>query len=36
MKHYDRGTVRFGKNEPCCTKGKGRISLTRELVCENA
>ena len=33
MEHYDGGSVRFGNNEPCCIKGKGRISLTNELVC---
>ena len=36
MQHYDGGSVRFGNNEPCCIKGKGRISLTNELVCDNA
>ena len=36
MKHYDGGSVRFGKNEPWCIKGKGIISLTRELICGNA
>ena len=36
MEHYDEGSVRFGNNEPCCIKGKGRISLTKELVCDNA
>ena len=36
MKHYDGGSVRFGNNEPCCIKGKGCISLTNELVCDNA
>ena len=33
---YDGGSVRFGNNEPCCIKGKGHISLTNELVCDNA
>ena len=33
---YDGGSVRFGNNDPCCIKGRGRISLTKELVCENA
>ena len=33
---YDGGSVRFGNNEPCCTKGRGIISLTKELVCDNA
>ena len=33
---YDGGSVRFGNNEPCCIKGRGRISLTKELVCDNA
>ena len=33
---YDGGGVRFGNNEPCYIKGRGRISLTKELVCDNA
>ena len=33
---YDGGSVRFRNNEPCCIKGRGRISLTKELVCDNA
>ena len=32
----DGGSVRFGNNEPCSIKGRGRISLTKELVCDNA
>ena len=36
MKHYDGGSVRFGNNEPFCIKGKGRISLTKELICDYA
>ena len=36
MEHYDGGSVRFGNNEPCCIKGKGRISLTNKLRCDNA
>lgn len=36
MAPYDGGSVRFGNNEPCCIKGKGCISLTNELVCDNA
>ena len=36
MEHYDGGSVRFGNNEPCCIKEKGCISLTSELVCDNA
>ena len=36
FEHYDGGSVRFGNNEPCCIKGKGRISLINELVCENS
>ena len=32
---YDGGSVRFGNNEPCCIKGRGIISLTKELVCDN-
>ena len=31
---YDDGSVRFGNNEPCCIKGRGKISLTKELVCD--
>ena len=31
---YDGGIVRFGNNEPCCIKGRGRISLTKELICD--
>ena len=27
--------MRFGNNEPCCIKGKGCISLTNELRCDN-
>ena len=33
---YDGGSVRFGNNEPCRIKGRGRISLTKKLVCDNA
>ena len=36
IEDYDSGSVRFGNNEPCCIKGRGRISLTKELVCDNA
>ena len=36
MKHYDGGSVRVGNNEPYCIKRKGLISLTNELVCDNA
>ena len=36
MEPYDGGCVRFRNNEPCYIKGKGRISLTRELICDNA
>ena len=36
FEHYDGGSVRFGNNEPCCIKGKGRISLTNELICDNS
>ena len=36
FRHYDGGSVRFGNNEPCCIKGRGKISLTKELVCDNA
>ena len=33
---YDGGSVRFGNNEPCCIKGRGRIFLSKELICDNA
>ena len=33
---YDGGSVRFGNDEPCFIKGRGRICLTKELVCNNA
>ena len=33
---YDGGSVRFGNNEPCYIKGKGRILLSKELICDNA
>ena len=33
---YDGGSVRFGNNEPHFIKGRGRITLTKELVCDNA
>ena len=36
FEHYDGGSVRFGNNEPCSIKEKGCISLTNELVCNNA
>ena len=36
MEYYDGGSVRFGNNEPCNIKGRGCISLTNELVCNNA
>ena len=36
MEHNDDGSVRFGNNERCCIKGKGCISLTNELKCDNA
>ena len=36
FKDYDGGSVRFGNNEPCCIKGRDIISLTKELVCDNA
>ena len=29
MEYYDRGSVRFGNNEPCNIKGKGCILLTK-------
>ena len=36
MEHYDGGSVKFGNNEPCCIKGKGRISLINKLRRDNA
>ena len=36
MEYYDGGCVRFGKNGPHYIKGKGCISLTNELRCDNA
>ena len=36
FEHYDGGSIRFHNNEPCWIKGKGRISLTKELICDNA
>ena len=36
MDHYDVGSLRFQNNEPCCIKGKGCISLTNELRCDNS
>ena len=33
---YDGGSIRFGNNEPCCIKDKGRISLSKEHICDNA
>ena len=36
LEHYDGGSVIFGNNEPCCIKGKGSISLTNDLRCDNA
>ena len=35
MEHYDGGSVIFGNNEPCYIKGKGCISLTNEVRCDN-
>ena len=35
MESYDGGSMKFGNNEPCCIKGKGCISLTNELRCDN-
>ena len=36
MEHYYGASVRFGNNEPCCIKGKGCISLTNELRCDDS
>ena len=36
FEEYNGGSVRFGNNEPRFIKGKGRISLTKELICNNA
>lgn len=33
---YDGGSVRFCNNEPCYIKGRGRISLTKKYICDNA
>ena len=35
MEHYDGGSVRFGNNKPCNIKGRGCISLTNKLLCDN-
>ena len=35
LEHYDGGSVRFGKNEPNCIKGKGCIIQTKEFRCDN-
>ena len=34
--HYDGGSVRFGNDEPCYVKGKGFITLTNNLKCDNS
>ena len=36
FEHFEQygGSVRFGNNEPCCIKGKGRISLKNEIICD--
>ena len=36
FEYYDGCRVSFENNEPCCMTGKGHISLTNELVCDNA
>ena len=36
MEYYNGGNVRFGNNEHCCIKGRGCISLTNELICNNS
>jgi len=36
FEYYDGGSVRFGNNGHCCIKGKGCISLTNELICDNS
>ena len=36
LEHYDSGSVIFENNEPCFIKGKGCISLTNELRCDNS
>ena len=33
---YDGGSVIFGNNEPYCITRNGCISLTNEIVCDNA
>ena len=35
FEEYDGGSVRFGNNEPCFIKERGRISLTKELIYDN-
>ena len=36
MEYYDGGSVRFGSNEPCSIKLRGCMSLTNEIICDNA
>ena len=35
MDQYDEDSVRFGNNDPCIIKGKGRIVLSNGIQCEN-
>lgn len=36
MEKYDGGSVRFGNNDPCQIKGKGKIVLSNGIRCDNA
>ena len=36
LEHYDGGSFRFRNDEPCYVKGKCCITLTNELICDNA
>ena len=33
---YDGNSVRFGNDAPCLIKGKGSITLTDKILCDNA
>ena len=36
LEHYDDGSIRFGNDEPYYVKGKGCITQTNELRCDNS
>jgi hypothetical protein len=36
MEKYNGGSVRFGNNDPCLIKGKGTITLSNGIKCDNA